>query len=269
MRGAGAVLSALSSLALASAAPAQTAAPTEPAAWSATPFALEGLAALDLDARLYLKALQVDALALGRTRLRLRAQGGALRLSAELPELFGGRAKGSVRLAPAQEGASAGARVEAALEIRELALGPLLAALGRFEWISGAANLDLAVQGVGAHPAAVIASLSGEGSFTVAQGAFRNPQTAALGAPPIPFARLGARFIIRDGVLTTSELALDGPSLTARAEGAADLRAQRLDFSVTPSWTEGEALRIEGPWAAPSLATRPAAPAPNRLSPHP
>jgi uncharacterized protein involved in outer membrane biogenesis len=226
-----------------------------------------------------------DALAGADGKLRLRAgrlratrdlefddveiaaalEGGALAAEPLAFGLAGGRAKGRIELAAAEQSLRAG------LEASGVALPKLLAELAGTSGLGGATSrARLELHGAGASLHALAASLrghvslvSGPGSFRVGFLDFLGPEVGALLRPLVVGGRearfdcIAARFDVAKGIARSRVLFGEGPHVALLGRGALDLGRERVDVVIVPKRkvTELAALpvpiRVEGPLATP------------------
>jgi AsmA protein len=158
-----------------------------------------------------------------------------------------------------------GLSVRANLSFSDLALRPLLTDAMGIDRFSGPADGSVNLLGSGSSIAAIMASLSGDGSLRAGPGRIEGIDLeAALGGNASGgttiFDTGTATFRVDAGVLRNDDLALILPRLRARGEGRIDLGAQRLDYLFTvldPQARGGRGLaipvRLKGAWQAVSI----------------
>jgi len=168
---------------------------------------------LDAGLRLEAETVALGGLTAGPTVVEIGLTDG--RLSAALHELglYGGRLVGRLSFAPGE----GGARLDTAFDLRDVAIGPLMAGAG-VAGLSGTARGDLALVARGGTVADLLASLDGTGQLVVEDAAFSDG--------PIEAGRLALTLASRDQpLLIESALTLHGRpvALIARAGPAGRL----------------------------------------------
>lgn len=236
-------------------------------------FNLPTLSRMDADVQLRIERLHLHSAALAplqhlQTRLQLRQ--GLLRLQELQAQIVGGRMRGSSaldsRLSPP--------RWQADLRFEDVELArwvrPLQGATGKPPILSGRLAVQARVEGRGASPAALLATLDGRISAQLQDGRMSHLATEALGldlaqglfvwmrgddALPLSCARLEAE--VREGLLRTRLAVLDSRDSRIELRGSVSLRDERLDLQarVQPKDISPLTLRspvtIQGSWAAP------------------
>lgn len=257
----GAAAALLAALFLPPPAAAETGSPgnVDAGTWSTEPFPLERLDLPQAKLRLKLDQVIIDGVALGPMRATALLGPGRFKLEIHEAAPFGGTATGALTLE--RKGESLGLALTLGAEGVET--GALAAALGAA--LSGRADLDLALLAEGASPAALIASLAGEGRAQLSDGALAvpalaealpllYPPSAGVG-PRIPLQRAETRLALAGGVARLTDLLVRSPALAARGSGQLDLPRRWLDLTLAPSLSPDRPLRLYGPWSALRLST--------------
>lgn len=232
----------------------------EPAGdWRRRAIDVRTLAALNLDLRLSARRLRAGALALGPTAATISVARGALDVVVGEASVYGGVVGGRLALEPY----GAAARLRLSLKGAEVELGPLLRdATGR-ERLSGALSGEVAAEGQGATPGALLHSLSGRGSASLQGGA-----VGGLRARALALLGLGGKIEVRTaegsatvagGVARTQDLRLGGPAAELRLSGEADLPSGRLNLTGALAVTDGATIpaRVRGRIDDPKLRLDP------------
>ena len=162
-----------------------------------------------------------------------------------------------------------GLSVATNLTLSGVGLMPLLRQTAGFERLTGTADAQIRLLGVGQSVDAIMRSLSGEGRLAFGAGEIRGFDLAGMLRNLDPgyvgegnstvYDSIGASFTLRDGVLRNEDLSMVAEYLSVTGRGSVDLGGQTLDYRVTPAArrnAQAEAalsvpLMITGPWSAP------------------
>lgn len=206
----------------------------------------ELMRAFDLDGRLRLDQLRLLGLALERIEMQLRARDGEWRMEPLTGSGYQGRMEARVTVDARRETP----RYAAAVDLRDVAIAPLLEALWEEESrLVGTGNLAWDVNAAGESVDALTRSLSGRGEMLFRDGAVRGINVARIirhadarlrGEPPLDdgepnatdFTELKGSFQIRDGVVRNEDLLANSPLLRVAGRGSADLPRQQLEYRV-------------------------------------
>jgi AsmA protein len=206
----------------------------------------ELMRAFDLDGRLRLGGLKLLGLALEDIELTLRARDGEWRVE----PLTGSGYQGRLEARATVDARGPVPRYAAALDLRSVAIAPLLEALLEEESkLLGTGNLVLDVRAAGASVNALTSTLNGQGEMRFSDGAVRGINVARIirqaearlrGETPeedtepneTDFAELGGSFQIRDGVVQNDDLVASSPLLRVSGRGSADLPAREIDYRL-------------------------------------
>lgn len=224
--------------------PAETAA--ESAGDTGAPQDFSALGALDLRFELKLdELLLAEGVRLNDVRARSRLRDGRLLLDPLGAGLFGGQFDGRVsvdfnRQPPA---------VSMTPRLSGVAIEQLVAVVSGQLPVTGRGGLDLDLSFSGLSPKAILATLDGQGSFTIADGAVRGVDLRQLIDQELTVSNLGnisrafggeTAFRELSGSLSASEGVIMLPRLNLAAEGFAasgsgqiDFAADRVAYSVT------------------------------------
>ncbi|TWI56606.1 AsmA protein [Pseudomonas duriflava] len=220
-------------------------APTEHA-WSDAPFLpVERLRTLDLKATLALNRFTVTRLPIDNASLALNSTDGQLTLSELRGDLFGGRfqANGSLDVR------SATPHIVFSERIAHVPVDKILEAQGQEPPLRGALDLDADLTARGNSQKAWMDSLDGTARFRISNGVLANAnlesqlcQGIALlnrealsqvySGQDTPFREFSGSLTIVDGVASNRDLIARIPGLTAKGNGAIDLRVLGLDYRV-------------------------------------
>lgn len=144
----------------------------------------------------------------------------------------GGTMQTTARVAvPAMQYALAG-------KVSGVAVGPLLQAVSGSGAVTGTAEAEYALTCAGSSAAAIKASLSGQGSFTVAGIDLKDISVLPKGTPlqggvPTHFERLHVPFTAQKGVVTVSNMTLVGKGLSAQGKGVVRLPQETVNMTAT------------------------------------
>jgi hypothetical protein len=231
---------------------------------SSEPFAVSALAGWDASVKLQAGQVLVDLLpTLAHVEATVSLQDGELRLDAGKAELAGGQATGVVTLdtKPDPPGLAVTFGVSNAVIGRPVFDMPLDLALGTLA-------AHVAVTASGHAPAAMLATLAGEATFSVHDGTLTGLSmarmlpdldsaglTAALAGGATRFDTLSFAATIERGVLTLHNTALASPAGAVTADGDIDLPGNTTDLHLQfrPAVADPPqlGLRLTGPWSAP------------------
>ncbi|MEJ0016210.1 MAG: AsmA family protein [Acetobacteraceae bacterium] len=237
------------------------------------PFGLLRLA----DAALKLDIAQMTAggAAYRAIAAQLDLQGGRLRLDPVSAELPAGRIDGALTADAAQ----AAPAVTLRLRAPALAVQALLAALRQPQVVTGSLNVQADLQGAGATPRAIAASLGGSLTLNMANGTVDNRilggmlDTLLREASLLDLVRRGgtsqvqcfaAHLEARQGVVSVRPLMLVSSLLTMDGDGTANLGAETIDLRLRPQARVAGTgivvpLRLSGTFRLATAAPDPAA----------
>ena len=234
--------------------------------WPTAAIDVSALGLLDATVGLTAEGIVAGPVTLDRTAVLARLDDR--RLVVEIAEMraYGGRVAGE-----AVVNGRGGLSASADLDIRGIALQPLLAAFAGTDRLLASADGRLRLLSSGASVDALVRRLSGEGRITLGQGELRGLDIAGMirnldpgyvgeGQKTI-FDSIGASFSIADGVLRNDDLAFAAPLLTAAGQGTVDLGRRSLDYRLTPRALPGAdgtggvmvPVTIAGPWSDPRI----------------
>lgn len=240
--------------------------------WNRQPFDLRGLSGSDLDLRLSAGRMAAGNTKIGRTALGLNVRNGALMLSVGEAQVFGGVAKGSFSVARSDINAD----VKAQFQLTDVELEACLGELFGMRRIAGRGTLGVTLEAAGANPFGLAQSLDGRATLISQNGAltgfnieqllrrlerrplsgtgdFRNGRT--------PFDKLTVALRLNDGIATTEDVRLDGPTVQLTLAGATSIPAREFDLKGTASLVPPPGATrtfelpfvIQGPWDDPLI----------------
>ena len=240
--------------------------------WNRQPFDLRGLSGSDLDLRLSAQRVTVGNTKIGRTALGLNVRNGALMLSVGEAQLFGGVAKGSFNVARVDTKAE----VKAQFQLTDVDLEACLGELFGMRRIAGRGTLGVTLEAAGVNPFQLAQSLDGRATLTSQNGALtgfnveqllrrleRRPLSGAgeFRTGRTPFDKLNVAVRLNDGIATTEDVRLDGPTVQMVLMGATSLPSREFDLkgvaSLVPAAGAARTFElpfvIQGPWDDPLI----------------
>jgi AsmA protein len=240
--------------------------------WNRQPFDLRGLTGNDLDLRLSATRMTIGKTSIGRTALGLNVRDGALMLSVGEAQLFSGVAKGSFNVTRGD----AKADVKAQFQLTDVDLEACLGELFGMRRIAGKGTLGVTLEAAGANPFALAQSLDGRATLTSQSGALtgfnieqllkrleRRPLSGAgdYRSGRTPYDKLNVVLRLNDGIATTEDVRLDGPTVQLALTGAASIPTREFDLkgvaSLVPPAGATRTFElpfvIQGPWDDPLI----------------
>jgi AsmA protein len=240
--------------------------------WNRQPFDLRGLSTSDLDLRLSAARMTVGKTRIGRTALALSVRNGALMLSVGEAQLYGGVARGSFNVSRADTNAD----VKAQFQLTDVDLETCLGELFGMRRIAGRGALAVTLEANGANPFGLAQSLDGRATLTSQNGALtgfnieqllrrleRRPLSGAgdYRSGRTPFDKLTVALRLNDGIATTEDVRLDGPTVQLTLNGATSLPSREFDLkgvaSLVPPAGSTRTFElpfvIQGPWDDPLI----------------
>jgi len=229
-------------------------------------------ASFDADVNLNVRKTRYAHLELGPASLGLAFRNGILNATLGGMELYQGHAVGKLVL----DAAKAVPEFNGDFRLDGVQARPFLSDAAQFSLLEGETKLSLQVSGAGSNAEEIKASLQGQGSFAVSDGAIEGINltelVSQLGEGQIPemrqgrgtkttFSELGGSFTIKNGVAETSNIQMLSPLLKVTATGNVDLTQNTIDMlaeSEIVAGPEGQGgandlagltlpVRIEGP----------------------
>jgi AsmA protein len=240
--------------------------------WNRQPFDLRGLSGTDLDLRLSAARMTIGKTRIGRTALGLNVRNGALMLSVGEAQLYGGVAKGSFNVTRAD----ASADVKAQFQLADVDVEACLGELFGMRRIAGRGTLAVTLEASGANPFGLAQSLDGRATLVSENGALtgfnieqllrrleRRPLSGAgdFRSGRTPFDKLTVALRLNDGIASTEEARLDGPTVQLTLTGATSIPSREFDLKgvaslVPPAGTTRTfelPFVIQGPWDDPLI----------------
>jgi uncharacterized protein involved in outer membrane biogenesis len=168
---------------------------------------------------------------------------GRARFNLHRLDLHGGRAAGHISVDARQPAAI----VAGSFDISDVDTLALFSAVSGFDWLSGRGAGTLHIAAGGDNLPAILASLTGEGSITVSDGAIEGLDLPALigkaregefkqwrrkAGQRTRFDSLKSAFTLDKGLAKSRELVLAGPEISATGEGETNIPAQSVDYRL-------------------------------------
>ncbi|MEM7730739.1 MAG: AsmA-like C-terminal region-containing protein [Pseudomonadota bacterium] len=241
--------------------------------WSEASIPTQGLGAADARIEIAADGIRLPRIRLGQTRSTVTLENG--RLEADVPQmdLYGGSGRGSFVL----DGRSGEPAIAIEAGLRDLQAQSFLGAVAGFTRATGQGGTQVSLQGRGSSQAAIMRSLSGQGSFSVQDGSisgidaaeFLNGLQSAFASRALPggigadkvtqFRELLGEFSMSQGVATIDDFTLDAATVAVEGSGQIDIGAQTIDIRFRPRARDrdmgglagfGIPLRLTGPFGA-------------------
>ena len=254
--------------------PAPSGAKSAPAAgWSNDPIDLSGLKAVNAKLDLTVAGILVRKIKIGQSNVNVSLQNGVLVTDLTKMALYGGKGKAKLTA----NGSSGTPRVALNFDLADFKAHPFMVDAMDFDRVEGTANAKLAVTTQGGSQRQLVSALNGSGQVQFLNGAIRGINLAAMlrnvasafldpnaqKTQKTDFAELGGTYVIRQGVLSNTDLSLKSPLLRLSGKGTVDLPKQRVDYRITPKLvasTKGQGssstasgisvpVIVSGPWS--------------------
>ncbi|NUH65062.1 AsmA family protein [Sulfitobacter sp. S0837] len=232
------------------------------AGWSRQEIDADWLAAFDGDIALSAEEINLSQLKAGPTRMVLRNDRARMVFDLQDMAAYGGKIAGEFVMNN-RNGLSVGGKLNA----QGVQMRNLLEDAAEVTRFTGEGDAQLSFLGSGQSVAAIMQSLSGDGTLSMGRGTIAGIDLDALlgsvdakGGSTV-FDSVQASFDIAGGVLHNDDLLMLLPNFNATGEGQVDLGARTIDYTVTPKALRVNAsrgglavpVRIRGPWADPEI----------------
>ncbi|MHA1537895.1 MAG: AsmA family protein [Alphaproteobacteria bacterium] len=227
----------------------KSAASPAPAAkgWSRAPINTAPLRLLNADLDLSAGAILYQKIKVGRSRVRIRLNGGRLQADLLKLQLYGGSGSGKIVL----DARGAALKITENFQLSGLNAKPFLHDAAGYDGLSGKGSGAVSVSGSGRSQYDIVRSLNGAGKFNFRDGAIKganfvgmvcsfNPAALMKGvgkSKETRFSRLAGTYTIRGGILSIAkyeDLQLKSPLLRLTVKGKTSLPARTLDFRIEP-----------------------------------
>lgn len=241
--------------------------------WSEDEIPVEGLSAIDADFDLSANAIQLSQLNLGPTEADIELTNGVLTINVPNMTLYGGQGEGTFVL----DGSKPTPEISLSAGLNRLQANSFLSAVAGFTRASGMGQTQVNLTGSGDSQAAIMRSLTGNGTFGIREGAISGIDAAkfmtglqnALTTRSLPagigpsqttqFKDLVGGFSLKDGVAEIQSFSVSGAQVQMDGSGRVDLGGQTVDIRLQPKAVGEQAkglaafgipLRIVGPFGA-------------------
>jgi AsmA protein len=226
-------------------APAPVAATPGAAASAAGQMPNEALRALDVDGRMTIGKLKVAKLKLSDVDVSIKAKDGLIKLHPIDANLYKGTYRGNITV----DARGKTLRTSVDENLAGVLAGPLLQDLQGQDRLTGAANVNLALQTTGATGDEIKKSLNGSATFAFTDGAVKGVNIARMireayarikgTALPVEeveqktdFSELRGSVHIDNGVATNDDFTVMTPLLRINGKGTANLPAETVDYRI-------------------------------------
>ncbi|WP_424631598.1 AsmA family protein [Bradyrhizobium sp. SYSU BS000235] len=240
--------------------------------WNRQLFDLRGLSATDLDMRLSAAKVTIGPSKLGRTAVGANLRNGTLALSIGEAQIYGGVLKGSIGIARSD----ATADVKAQFQFNDVDLATCANEMFGVSRLTGRGNLNLALEASGSSPFGLAQSLDGTASLAGHDGAIggmnieqllkrleRRPLSGAgnFRSGNTPFDKLNIAIRFNDGIATTEDARLEGPTTIVTLSGTASVPSREYDLKGVASLVSAKdapptfqlPFVVQGPWDDPLI----------------
>lgn len=241
--------------------------------WSEDEIPVEGLSAIDADFDLSANAIQLSQLNLGPTEADILLSNGVLTVQVPNMTLYGGQGEGTFVL----DGSTLTPEISLTAGLNRMQANSFLSAIAGFTRATGMGQTQVSLSGSGDSQAAIMRSLTGNGTFGIREGAISGIDAAkfmtglqnALTTRSLPagigpdqttqFKDLVGGFSLKDGVAEIQSFSLSGAQVQMDGSGRVDLGDQTVDIRLQPKAIGAQAkglaafgipLRIQGPFGA-------------------
>jgi AsmA protein len=243
--------------------------------WAQLPIALDGFNDLNLDLRLSAASVKIAGAQLGRTAVAATMSGGKLDLTIGESQAFSGVAKGTLGIANADNGVA----VTSHMQFVDVDLADCLGQIFNMRKLEGHGDLALDVNASGNTVLAVTHALNGTAALDAQSGALdglnveqllrrleRRPLSGNgdFRTGRTPFDHLVVNLKVDQGVVSVTDMHVDGPSVKLVVGGQASVPTRDLDLkgvaTLVSSNTGDEfdlPFVVQGPWDDPIMLPDP------------
>ena len=220
-----------------------------PAGWSEEPIDLSGLIGPDFDIQVSMNSLATPWVNTGELQAGVVLRGGNLTMDISRFAAYGGEGSGVFRIDAKQSSTRSN------FDLRGIDIQPLLADLVEIDKLLGRGDVNFAIDAKLNSMRAIMQSLGGKASVSLADGAvlgfnlaaiLKSAQSAIKGdfssvsldqnfaaAEKTDFSSMSASFDIANGVMSSRDTQLLSPLLRVTGEGSVDLPQQAVDYLLT------------------------------------
>ncbi len=246
--------------------------------WSQRALDFTALNRLDADVNFIAVQMLYERIKIGKSTIKVTIRSGELTVDLNEMQLYGGRGTGRFVL----NGARSVPSMYAKFDLAGLSALTVLKDAIAFDWISGNANFNVTLAGVGRSQNEIVSALQGNGSVRFDDGAIEGInilqliRSISLGQIQgvqrnarlrTDFTQMTGTIKIENGIVLNSDLRLEGPLVRMNGAGRIDLPREWINYSIEPRLVanlEGQGgdqnveglvipVKIEGPLANPGI----------------
>jgi AsmA protein len=209
--------------------------------WSDAPIDVSGLQAVNLNAVIKTGGLLVKKFTVGATTLNAKINNGVLTADVADAQMYDGKGSVAVRLS--------GGGIDAKVALKGVQLEPLLKDGDFTDRMSGACDMQFAVNGRGNNQRDIVATLAGSGQAKVDNGVIKGVNLADMArnvssafiktdngsGQKTVFTEMGATFTIAQGVVSNKDLSLKTQGLNLGGQGTVNLPVYTINYRLTPT----------------------------------
>jgi len=225
--------------------------------WSAETFDVAPLREADAELNVTADGVTFRKLKIGRSDAAVHLQDGHLTLDVRQVALYRGEAKGTLKLDAT--GATPALTIDGAAS--GIDLGTLLRDAGGGGSINGVASFTVSVTARGDSERALVSTVDGRSMFRMNNGTLQGVDLGGMlkntassfagGGGATAVQRASASFVIRNGIMTTRDLAVSTSSIDASGGGTVSLPPRTLNFRIEPKLIAGLVtvpVTVSGKW---------------------
>jgi len=215
--------------------------------WSDEAIDLSIFQAVSGTANIVADGIALGKITVGKNTLHARLQDGQLDASVADADMYGGK----VNIAVKMDAVAPLPTLESRVAFKGVQVQPLLKDAADLNRLSGTAGINLNTAGQGKSEKAFIASLAGNGQFTMNNGAIKGIdlgdmihnitsayKTADSGAQKTPITEMKGSFTIAQGIVNNRDLTMISPSLHLSGQGDINLPAYSINYRLTPQMVQ-------------------------------
>ena len=248
--------------------------------WDEEPLNLDGLGAIDANAKLSIGRLTVRTIHLDQSDLTVALKNRVMKTTLDEVRLYNGRGHGTVTL----DGTAGNtASLAANITLDGISAQPLLTDAADLDRLTGTGRLAFALAGQGASERQIVETLSGKAELAFADGAIIGVNVAemvrgigkgsfgGLGTAPTDktdFSEMTSTWTVRSGTAENQDLKLVSPLLRLTGSGKVTLPTREVDYMLRPKLVASLAgqgstqdvsgieipVRVHGSWENPKYS---------------
>lgn len=224
--------------------------------WSEEKITLAGLEAANANIDISAPSILMDRIELGQTSGVVTLVNGILTADLKNMALYGGTASGTFSM----QSINGVPTIDINTTIKSVAAQEFFLASGGFNKVTGTSDISMDFKGRGESQAAIMRSLTGDGTFTVKEGQLlgldagtllsgidtalserKLPQGIGLGETT-QFNDIDGLFVLSNGRALLNGFNLQSGDFFMEADGAIDIGQQSIDVGIRPKLTTGSDL---------------------------